>query len=315
MPKQQSNPSRRWIFTINNPQATPTEVQEALKEKVNYLVFQKEKGNNEGTVHYQGFLILKKPERMAAMKKIFPTAHLEVPNGTDDQNEAYCTKEDTRIEGPFFLGKRTSQGKRSDLEDVVEKIATGATIFQLAEECPKQVIKYSRGIEQLLRLKNYNKFKNSFRTVEVVVHWGKTGTGKTHSVYESEKPENIYRQSIRTGRQIWFDNYNYESVLLIDEFTPGDIALGELNQLLDKYPYQVSTKGSGTMAGWTKVYITSNFDPRGWYRNANEEHRLALLRRLTRIIRFDDIERRNEENKGVVLEELLPPEEKINFTK
>ena len=45
--------SKRWMFTINNPDESIEQQLENLKEQSDYLIYQKEVGE-EGTPHYQG---------------------------------------------------------------------------------------------------------------------------------------------------------------------------------------------------------------------------------------------------------------------
>ena len=65
---RQPAPALRWCFTINNPVErdmfwTDGDVLAQLK----YIVVQLEKGE-QGTVHYQGFLILKNKKRMTWLR-------------------------------------------------------------------------------------------------------------------------------------------------------------------------------------------------------------------------------------------------------
>lgn len=51
---------------------------------------------------------------------------------------------------------------------------------------------------------------------------------------------------------------------------------------LDRYPVNIETKGSGTVLKARRVWITSNVDPRDWYKEkATEEQIAALLRRMS----------------------------------
>lgn len=45
--------SRRWVFTINNPDPEQDK-EDCLNWNAKYLVFQLEKGEKDGTLHYQG---------------------------------------------------------------------------------------------------------------------------------------------------------------------------------------------------------------------------------------------------------------------
>ena len=97
---------KKWCFTINNPVDgdNPANVFTAeLREKIRYAVWQKEIGEN-GTPHYQGFVLWKsRGRRLQGMKELFPRAHLEVAKGRCQDNRKYCTKEDGRIEGPYWI--------------------------------------------------------------------------------------------------------------------------------------------------------------------------------------------------------------------
>ena len=64
--------------------------------RVTYLVGQLEKGSTE---HFQGFIIMKVPCRLAAIKKLFNdnTLHGELAISRSDQCRDYCTKEDSRV--------------------------------------------------------------------------------------------------------------------------------------------------------------------------------------------------------------------------
>ena len=102
MSKQCTN----YLGTYNNPKNfEPQEYLEMWVKKASavYVVGQLEKGA-EGTVHIQFFINFKKPGMtIAGLKKHCSIAHFEqvrLNNGAD----AYCMKEDTRIDGPWEFG-------------------------------------------------------------------------------------------------------------------------------------------------------------------------------------------------------------------
>jgi hypothetical protein len=97
--------ARKWCFTINNPSAAddPGEALRELGDRVRYAVWQKERGEN-GTPHFQGFVLFKgRGRRLQGMKDLFPRAHLEIAKGRCAENRKYCTKEEGRIEGPWWI--------------------------------------------------------------------------------------------------------------------------------------------------------------------------------------------------------------------
>ena len=120
-----------WLFTINNP----TWEDDPLKwPGVKFIAFQKERGDETGTEHFQGYVQFKVNKRLAACKALHLTAHWELRKGTHEQAKAYCTKEDTRIEGPWIEGVEPAPAKRNDLSLCMADVKAGMTEVELAEK-------------------------------------------------------------------------------------------------------------------------------------------------------------------------------------
>jgi len=115
-----------------------------------YIVFQEEEGE-EGTPHIQGYIQLASRKRISGVKAIVgDRAHLERARGSPTQNRTYCTKEDTRLGGPFEFGAMRGQGKRNDLHAIVatsmEEELTDKLMFA---EYPDIYAKYPRFVTRL----------------------------------------------------------------------------------------------------------------------------------------------------------------------
>jgi len=82
---------------------------------------------------------------------------------------------------------------------------------------------------------NVNKFAQ--RDIKVIVLWGDAGSGKTRFVYDNHKIEDIYKLNVNSNGALWFDGYESQSVLLIDDFN-GWIQYRDLLTILDRYPYR-----------------------------------------------------------------------------
>ena len=100
--------AKRWCFTLNNPTGediahfvgTPSDGPQINLGSVQYMIFQEERGDERGTLHWQGFLILKKPQRLSWLKRnISGKAHWEVAVGTNEQARDYCRKPETYTGG------------------------------------------------------------------------------------------------------------------------------------------------------------------------------------------------------------------------
>lgn len=279
-------------------------------DTVTYAVWQIEKAPGTGRLHVQGYVEFSKALGMQAIKDAIGdnTAHIEEAKGTSTENKKYCSKSDSRIDGPFEFGKQREQGKRSDLAAVYEDVKAGKTLVEVMDNNPVAYIKFSRGIKDA-RFLIQQKAAFKRRDVVVTVIWGQTGTGKTRSVLDEHGDENVFilnKQS--SGSQIWWDGYDGQNVLLIDEFY-GWIPYDSLLRLLDIYNTSLPVKGSFTHAGWTRVYITSNKHPRDWYKNvAEKEGRIgeipaALERRMHKIAELKTI---GSERRFYVEKELIP---------
>lgn len=144
---------RRWCFTENDPLTVETlttnlEI-EGLPNGIRYIIYQHERGDHD---HLQGYIELSRDQQMTWLRKNFSmTAHFEPAKGTRDQNRAYCTKEDTRVNGPWEFGsyERGGQGSRTDLHDIADKIKNKVSLNTIINEHPVSYIRYHRGIEQL----------------------------------------------------------------------------------------------------------------------------------------------------------------------
>lgn len=96
-PKKRPYKSRKWVFTYNNPLLEPEQMEQFLKSRGWKYFFQTEKGAETGTIHYQGFIECKNP--IVRPKEPW---FWEGIKGTIKQNIVYCSKDKTKIAGPWF---------------------------------------------------------------------------------------------------------------------------------------------------------------------------------------------------------------------
>ena len=116
-------------------------------------------------------------------------------------------------------------------------------------------------------------------SVDVYYIEGPTGIGKTYGIFE--RFPDAYRPIV-SGDKVWFDGYDGQETLLLDELR-GNIKMSMLLQLLDPYPLKVEVKGGMVPAKWKRVFITTNTPPEKWYPHLSAEDPRtfsALLRRI-----------------------------------
>lgn len=180
--------------------------------------------------------------------------------GSFKQNEAYCSKEATLIK----VGDEPRQGYRGDLKETVDLITSGELkVDDVIVGDPMMFHMYGRTM-QAAETRGYRERSKTFRILDITVLWGAAGVGKTRSVYDKHGVDNIYVLNAPTNNSLWFDGYEGQDVLLIDDFE-GWIKYSFLLKILDGYQLRLPVKTRFTYALWTKVYITSNCDPETWY--------------------------------------------------
>jgi len=124
----------------------------------------------------------------------------------------------------------------------------------------------------------YNQSLPPVQTDDVRGIWivGKPGVGKTHSVTTTEP--SLYRKS----QNKWWDNYQGEGAVLLDDFDHLGTCLSHLLKIwADKWAATGEVKGSQVNLRHTKFYVTSNYTIEElWPGRDQEELREALLRRF-----------------------------------
>lgn len=134
--------ARRFCITINNPLISDYPALNNVPH-ARYIIYQLERGTNEGTLHLQGYIECSNPVRINAMQRALPRAHVEIARGDQRSNIRYCSKE-PRVEPTVVLGEPSSQGKRNDIHEYVASVRRGSTEAELLSELPGPSARYPR---------------------------------------------------------------------------------------------------------------------------------------------------------------------------
>lgn len=273
--RSSSRKSRSYCFTINNP--TDDERRQlrelAQHDRVRYIVCGNEIGGESGLPHIQGYVYFSNPRTLSGVKKLpgFARAHLECARGTSRQAADYCKKD-----GDFWEeGVCPTAGKRVDLDEIKGEIAEGKSELYIADAHFSQWVTYRRSFDAYRRLLLSTPRKWKTWTNVLV---GTTGLGKTRFVYQQHQDDDIYVW----GGDRWFDGYCGQRIALLDDFR-GELTIGFLLRLLDRYPMQVPVKGGFVNWNPRRVYITSNQLPEHWFDNMDRASVDALNRRVDRL--------------------------------
>jgi hypothetical protein len=275
----QGTQGRRWCFTINNYTQEDLDYLGGLFElesSVRFLLFQCEIGE-AGTCHVQGYIELKKQWRFTRVKRLIQPGghpHVEMARGNADQNRAYCTKEEGRIDGPFEFGSPALVA-RVDLMQVKQMIDDGISEKDLWNAGFSAMVRYYRAFNHYRMI---IAAPRDFKT-EFIYVFGSPGTGKSRWVMDNY-PAAFWKQ--RSG---WWCGYHGEDTVVLDDFygwLPYDLVL----RMADRYPLTVETKGGQVNFAPKQLIITSNNAPANLYKNV--ENLEALIRRIDKFVFFSN---------------------------
>lgn len=251
-----------------------------------YIVCQLERCPETQRLHWQGYVQLDRQRTRNKLQSYFAGLHCERRKGTVDDAITYCTKTETRVHGPYRDGDVPSPGKRSDLDEIKKLIDDGAGELELADAHFAAYCRYYRAFGRYsgLRARPRDEKTQSF------VYWGKPGTGKTRTVYDTYGNGRVYDFPRPNGGAFWFDGMvpGQHDVLLLDDFY-GWLPLHLLLKLMDRYPLKVPIKGGMIEFNCKFVYITSNKHYDEWYDWAKLGRNLkgAFERRIDECVEFE----------------------------
>jgi GTPase SAR1 family protein len=254
--------SRNWMFTINNPS---DDDEPSAWPGIKYLIYQAEQAK---TRHYQGYVMFDKEQRISALKKLNARAHWEPRAGTHEQAVAYCSKLDTRVDGPWIIGEPPRQGKRTDLDEIKSKLDAGVSLKEISQDHFKAYLQYGKAFSSYVQLQIED------RTIKptVVVHYGPPGVGKSTAVQRFIGSDSSYRKDPNHN---WWEGYENQKHTVLDEFA-GCIPFCLLKLLLDQFPVQVEVKNGHRKFTSEFVHIISNDLPEDWY---DSRHNFSALHR------------------------------------
>lgn len=313
--------SRKWLLTINNPQNSNLGHSEIIRiaslSNPDYMCLVDERATT-GTLHTHLFIYSHSPIRFSTLKNRFPTAHIDKANGSVMENRDYLRKEgkwegsdkektnllDTFEE--FGEIPKPCNESNPDMAELLEEIENGYSTYEIIMKHPKFGFK-GKDIDYIRQTILDNKYKEIKRNVVTTYICGKSGTGKTRSIYAKHKASDICRiTSYRKGNPALFDGYNGQPVLVFEEFA-GQVPIEEMLNYLDIYPLLLPARYNDKVACYKTVYITSNIPLDMQYpdvQTVKPETWNAFLRRINYVEEYTDY--------GVFTRRVLNKPEEIN---
>jgi hypothetical protein len=236
---------------------------------VKYCCYQIERAPTTGKIHMHAVIILKSTRKTAFIKNLVGNnPHVETVHDLKKAIE-YCKKEESRIGGPWEHGVAPIHhaGKRNDLTDIYAAVKARKRPFEMLEEDPT-IARYEKSIKYMKFALSEGLSDRQTQGVKTYVFWGPTDTGKTYTAINgfcSDGDYYIAEAPSQKGGRLWFDGYEGQRTLILDDFSQDVCNLEYLKRLLDCYKLKLEVKGGYTWAQWTTIIITANYEPRNWY--------------------------------------------------
>ena len=250
---------------------------------VTYLVMQDEICPDTQRLHVQGYVEFKTRQRFSALRKKFPTMHLEMRKGTGKQAADYCKTDETATkENRFEFGvlAEPEQGKRSDLEKACDLIKAGGSLDELAEQMPATYVRYKKGLGELKESLTVKRASGATR--EIVVLWGYPGSGKSAFAHQLFKNSGLYIADRNNSGKLSFENYAGQETIFLDEFVGKEnLSVSDLKIIADRHDCMLPGRGVSKIGNHQRLVIASNLDPELWYPDQGATYWAPFKRRVT----------------------------------
>lgn len=266
---------RRVFITLNNPKEEDLKGLEDAEATSSFFAACEECGE-QGTRHLHVYVEWKHQRAWSKLKRDNPRCRIEQAMGTRKQCVEYICKDDPDPYLPNGVGSDGGQGKRTDIDEIIDGLLNGDRIKDIAVKHPKSFIYHHKGMRALRAAL----LEPRDEVPEVLVYWGPTGSGKSRLAREVCGDEPRWTWTPARGK--WFDGYDGELVVLMEEFR-GQLPFGFMLSLLDRYDCPVEFKGGTTEFKGTKIIITSPKHPNQWYHDDGDDKINQLMRRITKV--------------------------------
>lgn len=283
-----------YSATCNNPVKVPVQINKEFGDNSAVgLRYQTEKGDVEGTIHYQIGIYFNRPRTFANAVKYLRNLmgkHCHVIACTTLQHARnvynYATKEHTRLDGPWELGTHwplcisapeTAQpGLRTDLATFKEDSKTKSK-EELEVMYPDIEARYPKFFDK------YATKKSPTEPPNVIVLSGPSGFGKGKSVFDQD-PDAIECSEYPT----WYDPYRGQRTVILPNFRISALSkpqdLDKFLTHIDRNAAALPIKGgfaSNRVHNWV---ITTVEDPDTWF-DKSPTRRTEFFRRVTTVWR------------------------------
>ena len=256
---QNTTQSMYWAITWNNaPIQSETNIEWLyLHNHVSYIIAGEESAPTTGTDHLQIYAVFNTRKRLVGVRSLFGNAVYATPkyaHTTSKQNIDYCKKNKNKF---VEFGTPPDEADKRDMTSAWEtfnKLASERKYEEIKHQFPSM---YTRYHSTMLRIGESSKANLENELVDLptacgVWVWGPPGTGKSTTI------RNAYPNAYRKNITKWWDGYNYESDVIIDDIADYRTMLPLLKIWADQGWFMAEKKGATMKARPRSIIITAN---------------------------------------------------------
>lgn len=240
-----------------------------IQREISFITVGHEIAPRTGEHHLQGYLEVFGGKRItfATFKKFICFKGLKPvwvasARGSALQNEDYTGK--AKKEGRYYEKwgefRNYGQGKSKEMVQVQKKLDLRVPIGTIYKEHFDVSAKHYRFFKEYQSATRPQRAEPS----QVFYIYGPSGTGKSKYCFETwgHDPTEVYWLPLqKAGGNVWWDGYQGQPVVIIDDWYPGYFGAGHVAfmlRLVDRYPFQVPVHGGQVEFRSKTIVFTSN---------------------------------------------------------
>ncbi len=260
---------------------------------IKFMVYQLERAPSTGNPHLQGYTMFNEAVRRATAIRRHgcepgPGCRIDMRMsiGNAEHNIVYCTKDATRIDGPWEHGQRPQQGARKDLlryDRLKDLLQAGQSLLDVAEADFHSFLRFGRGLQNYQAMLESKPRDSPRARTRLTIVLGDPGMGKNTWV------RNAFPRAYWTDAgDKWFCGYipSLHDTIVLDEFV-GQTRITKMNQWLGVDPTRVETKGGSQSFLARDLVLMSNLNPIQWWTNTRVPLK-TIFRRIDTIVVFKE---------------------------
>lgn len=268
-----THPAKHWMTTVFDLDNSPNDW-----AGVSYAAWQKELCPTTNRLHYQVYVRFEKKVRRA-----WCVSHLNrgwwAPAVHPDEARRYAMKESTRVEGPWERGRweeTPRKGRREHL--ILGMLLENKSEKQITVKLPGLMLRYHGGIKAMRFALNCPSERPE---PEILICWGPPQCGKTMAAVSAfPLGKGCFWMDRVKGKELWWDGYNCERTIVLDEARDDWFPLEYLLKLWSVAPVRLPIKNGHVWCNSHRWIVTTNKHPALWYSKLSEDQRAPYLARL-----------------------------------